>query len=148
MPLWDWVIGAIIAVKTVSWTSHIEVIVSPTTAVAARFSGVNEYPIRNDKYVNGVLEPKLPFDLAAAMEWFNREAKGDKYDIGGLFGFFVPQKNGGNNDSTKNYRAEFCSMLAHLLYEKGGFFPFSQSWPSQKTAPAQFRQSPLFNKIY
>jgi hypothetical protein len=138
-------IGVIISIKTWSWTSHIEVVVSPTTAVAARFDGVDEYPIRNDKYVCGVLEPTMPFDLATAMVWFNTQAKGDCYDLGGLFGFYLP-KDGGNGK--KNFKAEFCSMLADLFYIAGGFKPFAPAWPAKKVAPAQFWQSPLFKQIY
>ena len=144
-PPWDWVLGAIISLKTWSWTSHIEVIASATTSVAARAEGVNEYPIRNDAYVCGVLEPTQPFDLVKAMAWFNAEARGDSYDVKGLFGFYLPQ-----DDMTEHahYKSEFCSMLADLFYRAGGFSPFAPRWPSQKIAPAQFWQSPLFNQIY
>lgn len=138
-------IGVIIAVKTWSWTSHIEVYIGSGCSVAAREEGVNIYPLRNDKYVSGVLRPTLPVDMGAAMDWFNREAKGDKYSVSGLFGFFAPKETG---DDAMNYKAEFCSMFAHLFYEHGGFFPFAQKWPAIKTAPAQFWQSPLFNQIF
>lgn len=138
-------VGLIISLKTWSWTSHIEVVVSENTSVAARLSGVYEYPIRNDKYVCGVLEPTQPFDLKAAMVWFNQQAKGDKYFITGLFGFYLP-KEGMKQQS--DYKAEFCSMLADLFYRAGGFSPFAAKWPAQKVAPAQFWQSPLFKQIY
>jgi len=138
-------IGVIISIKTWSWTSHIEVVVSRTTSVAARMEGVNEYPIRNDKYVCGVLEPTMPFDLTSAMEWFDAQAKGDKYDLGGLFDFYLPKDQGNN---TTNYKSEFCSMLADLFYNAGNFYPFAAAWPAKKVAPAQFWQSPLFKQIY
>lgn len=101
-------IGVIIAVKTWSWTSHIEVYVGDNRSIGAREEGVDVWPLRNDKYVKTVLRPVLPFDYLNALVWFNEEAKGDKYDIEGLFGFFIPDKNP-KDDTTVNYKKEFCS---------------------------------------
>lgn len=139
-------VGVIIAVKTWSWTSHIEGYVGNGRAIGARIEGVDEYPVRNDKYASRILRPVAPFDLAAAMEWFNSEAKGDKYSVTGLFSFFAP-KFGSAGDHF-NYRAEFCSQLVDMWYIHGGFHPFSESWPAKKTAPAQFLQTPLMRTVW
>ena len=141
------VVGVIIALKTWSWTSHIEGYVGNGMSIGAREEGVDMYPLRNDKYVNGVLRPRAPFDLAEAMKWFHAEAKGDKYNVGGLFGFFDADKPGTPNQDG-NYKSEFCSQLVDLWYMHGGFYPFSKNWPAVKVAPAQFWQSPLFDQVF
>lgn len=140
-------IGVIIAIKTFSWTSHIEGYVGGGMAVGARQGGVELWPLRNDKYVCGVLRPNVPFDLAAAMDWFNREAKGDKYWVSGLFGFYAP-KDVKDQDETMNYKAEFCSMLVDLWYQHGGAMMFAPGWPSTKIAPTQFWQTPHMEWVW
>jgi hypothetical protein len=147
--------GLIIAVKTWSWVSHIEVVVSvnPYTSIAARSpwdGNVNQFALRNDKYVAYVLRPEPDagqrLDINKGMEWFNREAKGDKYDLGGLFGFYIPGTTKPRKD--QNYHSEFCSMLAVLFDQACGFLPFNPNYPAKKVSPAQFLQSPEFTQAY
>lgn len=137
-------IGVIIAIKTWGWISHIEGYTGNGQSVGARASGVNLWPLRNDKYVRYVLRPKVPFDLAKAMDWFNREAKGDKYSVGGLFGFYDPDLRPG----PRNPKAEFCSQLVDMWYDAGGFLPFNPRYPANKISPVQFLQSPVFTQVF
>jgi len=143
----NWV-GYIIALKTWTWkgAAHIEVYIGNNQSVGARLEGVKVWPLRNDKYAAYILRPKCALDMDKAMAWFMKEANGDHYSIDGLFKFFLPNET--PIDSTKNYKSEFCSMLADMFDQKGGFYPLSPQWPATKTAPAQFRQSPAFDIIW
>lgn len=141
------VVGLIIAIKTWSWTAHIEGYIGNNQSIAARDTGVNTYPLRNDKYAKCILRPKISFDFNAAMDWYDKCAKGDKYDFEGLFGFFIPDKFD-KDDSTVNYKKFFCSMLVDMWYVHGNFRPFAVNAPANKISPAQFLESPLFNVVW
>lgn len=141
-------VGVIIAIKTWSWTSHIEVYVGDNRSIGAREEGVDVWPVRNDKYAKTILRPKSEIlNIAAGMEWFNEEAKGDKYDVEGLFGFFIPDKRP-KDDSTVNYKKEFCSQLATMFYKRCGFNPFAPTYPARLISPAQYYQSPLMDVVW
>ena len=136
------IIGWIIAIKTWSFVSHVECYIGNNKSIGARPEGVNIYPLRNDKYVSYILRPTEPFDIVKAMEWFNKEAKGDKYDIGGLFGFFL------THNTKLHFDKEFCSMLAAMWYDAGDCFLFNSTYPENKIAPAQFLQTPHLSIIW
>lgn len=141
--------GVAIAIKTFSWTSHIEGYIGNGRSIGARDTGVKVYLLRNDKYAKVILRPKAvcKFDFQAAMDWYYKEADGDSYDFTGLFAFFIPDKYP-KDDSTENYKKEFCSMLIDMWYVKGGFRPFQANVPSTEVSPAQFLQTPLFDIIW
>lgn len=139
--------GLFIAIKTWSWTSHIEVYVGNSQSIGAREDGVAIWPLRNDKYAKTILRPKENFIIHDAMKWFYDQANGDVYDVQGLFGFFIPDKTP-KDDTTVNYKKEFCSQLATMFYRHGGFNPFAPSYPARLISPAQFYQSPLFDAVW
>lgn len=140
-------IGLWIAVKTWSWTSHVETYIGGDESIGARSDGVKVWPLRNDKYARTILRPKVEFDIIPALEWFENFADGDVYDWQGLFGFYIPKKKD-IEDSTVNYKKEFCSELCTMFYRKGGFNPFAPTYPSKLISPAQFLQSPLFDIVW
>ena len=126
-------IGVLIAIKTWCWVSHVETYIGNGQSIGARIQGVNVYPLRNDKYAKYILRPNRTFDLGKALTWFDKNAKGDGYDVLGLFGFY------GLKVPTRHH--EFCSMIATMLYSAGDFYPFNRNWPASKIAPAQFLQT-------
>jgi hypothetical protein len=135
-------IGWFIAIKTWSMVSHIECYIGNGQCISARPESVNIYPLRNDKYATYILRPTEPFNFDKAMEWFNEEAKGDSYDIGGLFGFFVA------HNTKAHFDKEFCSMLANLWYNAGDCYLFNKVYPTNKIAPAQFLQTPHMESVW
>jgi uncharacterized protein YycO len=135
-------VGYIIALKTWTWASHIEIYIGDLQSIAARPSGVNIYPIRYDKYTTHVLRPKKKLNVKKAMDWFHTEAMNDKYDYIGLFDFFSYK------DGKLSPKAEVCSVLASLWYNQAGFYPFSKDYPINKISPAQFLQSNAFHIIW
>lgn len=133
-------IGLWIAIKTWSWVSHVETYIGHNQCIAARFQGVNYWPLRNDKYVSYVLRPNKPFNVDKAKEWFNKNAKGDGYDLLGLFGFY--------GIKVPHWKHEFCSMISTMLYASGDFYPFNKNWPASKIAPAQFLQTNDLDEVW
>jgi uncharacterized protein YycO len=140
-------IGVIIALKTWSWTSHVETYIGNDQSIGARSDGVKVWPLRNDKYVKAILRPRGNFDIVAALEWFLNYADGDKYDWQGLFSFYIPKQKD-VDDPTANYRKEFCSQLCTMFYRKGKFNPFAEKYPDKLISPAQFFQTPMFDIIW
>lgn len=126
--------GWLIAVKTWNRISHVEVAVSAHEAVASRDGlGVGRYPLRTAQLAH-VLRPVPPFDLAAALRWFAREADGQPYgwwDLAQFMGLNV------------NARGVICSTFATQFLRAGGLDPFN-GYDAQKVAPFFFLTSPVF----
>jgi hypothetical protein len=106
-------IGRLIARKTWLPYSHVEVFISKDEAIAARQEGVNSYKPRIDEYLAVVMRPYAPtFNLADGMKWFTLHAKGQKYDVWGLFRFYLLGKPSADK--------MFCSEMATGFYRNAG----------------------------
>lgn len=133
-------IGLIIRVKTWHKITHVETYIGDGKTIAARIrGGVDIYPLDLEGVV-GVYRPIPPFDLRAAMDWFNAKAKGQSYDWLGIFGFVF--QNAGA--LTK----QFCSELCTRFSRAGGVEPFQPKEDADKVAPFQFSTTPVFREIY
>lgn len=108
-------LGRLIAIKTWSPWSHVEVTVSPGKVIAARPEGVGYYETRWDR-LGMVVRPPDGLDMAKARWWFDHYANGQRYDVLGLLRFFTLGKQ-----STDKM---FCSELATRFYRAGGVEPF------------------------
>jgi hypothetical protein len=133
--------GLVIAIKTYNWISHVEVYAGDKTSVASRDGmGVNKYAYRSLQLAM-VLRPNGPFNFGKAMGWFNSIAKGQKYDWKGLLCFTLAVKQGSKDRM-------FCSEFATNFYRAGGFEPFQPDYLADLVAPAQFRETAAFIKIW
>jgi hypothetical protein len=108
-------LGWAIATKTWMRWSHVEIAVKPGMSIGARPEGVNYYTTRWSR-LGAVMRPTQPVDVAKAMAWFDAKAKGQHYDVLGLFRFFTWGKQ-----STDK---QFCSEMATRWYRAGGLEPF------------------------
>lgn len=104
-------LGWAISVKSWSKWSHVEMAVSPGKALGARMEGVNYYPTRWD-HLGMVVRPPEGFDLQKALWWFDNYARGQRYDVVGLFRFFTIGKQSKDK--------QFCSELLTRMYRQGG----------------------------
>ena len=136
------VVGYVIAIKTWSWVSHIEGYIGEGKSIGARPKGIDIYPLRNDKHSAYILRPNEPFDFGKAMGWFNKEAKGDKYDFKGLFDFYDV------HNCTLDPSKQVCSVLMALWYQAGDCNIFAPTYPPNKISPAQFLQTPHMDIIW
>lgn len=129
--------GKIITTKTWMNLSHVELYVGGGMSAAARWEGVNLYPVREDKYLCVLLEPNGPWDRDKAMLWFHSHAQGLKYDLWGMRIFYRLIKKANPNRM-------WCSELETELYRRGGFEPFNPHVASDRISPAQFLQTSAF----
>ncbi len=104
-------IGRLIALKTWSPWSHVELAIRQGKTIAAREEGVNYYDTRWD-HLGMVVRPPETFNLKAALDWFDAEACGQRYDLLGLFRFFTFGK--------QSLDKQFCSELLTRAYRAGG----------------------------
>jgi hypothetical protein len=126
--------GKVIASKTWMNISHVETYVGDGMSVAARWDGVNMYPVREDETLCVLLEPDAPFNLQKAMVWFYSHAQGMRYDLWGMRIFFrLLQKT--------NPHRMWCSEFCAEFYRAGGYDPFNPHVPSDRISPAQFLQT-------
>jgi hypothetical protein len=130
--------GWLISFKTWHSITHVEVYAGDELAIAARTAGVNVYKIETQNLV-GVYRPNQPFNFEAGMEWFNKEARYQKYDWKGILGFIRVVPGG---DRTK----QFCSELMTRFCRKEGLDPFPRE-DADKIAPFQITISPYFDKV-
>lgn len=130
--------GKIIVSKTWMNLSHVETYIGGGMSVAARWEGVNMYPVREDKYLCVVLEPTAPFDLDRAKQWFMTHACGLKYDLWGMRIFYRLIRRA-------NPDRMWCSELCTEFYRAGGFEPFQSLLAADRVSPAQFLQTGALN---
>ena len=123
------------AVKTWSWTVHVEIYHHEGFSVASRNGlGVNIYPTRLTGLC-AITRPKFePLDFVTADSWFENVAKGQGYDWLGLLCFTLAVRHG---SPTKM----FCSEFATRYYRKLGHHAVNPRWDADHTAPAQLLQS-------
>jgi hypothetical protein len=131
------VFGKIIALKTWSTVSHVEVYVGNGESVASRDGkGVGKYPFR-DTELAFALRPRAPFDLAKALAWF-QTVDGEGYDWVGLL-VFANIRQTGRRDKM------WCSNFAARFMRVG--LPddcplFGAELDADKVAPSTFLSSP------
>lgn len=129
--------GWLTKVKTGWDVGHIEVYAGQGNSVAARWSGVDIYPVREDDSLCVLLEPDSKIDIEAGMRWFYSHAQGKKYDLWGQMAFW--RIGGGSADRM------WCSEFAAEFLKACRFWAFNSLCPSEKIAPAQFLQTGKFN---
>lgn len=127
--------------KTWMNLSHVETYVGNGKSVAARFSGVDIYPLREDECLCVLLEPSGPFDLDKAMRWFYSHAQGMKYDLWGMRIFY-------RCISKTSPNRMWCSEFVTEFYHAGGFEPFNPLLAADRVAPAQFLQTNSFRLVW
>ena len=133
------IFGRIISIKT--WSNvaaHVEVAIKPGLAIAARGEGVNYYPTRWSK-LSRVLRPNRPMDLSMGLDWFDRKAKGQRYDWTGLLRFALIGKQ--SEDKM------FCSEMAVRFYRNCGFNVFPNE-DADLIAPRTFLLSECFDIVW
>ncbi len=127
------IFGWLIAVKTWNQISHVEVSIGGGESVASRDGqGVDRYPERTSELVH-VLRPTVPFDLAAALAWFEGQ-RGQPYgwlDLAAFMGW------------TGDAKGVVCSPFATMFLRAGGIDPF-RGYPHNKVPPFLFLTSPVF----
>ena len=132
--------GWLIAIKTWTRVSHVEVYAGGDTSVASRDGlGVNRYAVRMEN-LGCILRPHQPFSLLAGLAWFDG-VRGQKYDWLGLLCFTLAVNQGAKDRM-------FCSEFATRFYRKCGLTPFSLETDADTIAPAQFLQSPAFDMVW
>lgn len=112
-------------------------------ALASRDSiGVNRYQLRTDNLAF-VLRPTEPFNLDVAVEWFERVARGQRYDWTAIWRFLKP------GDETSDYdpNRQICSAFLTRLYRAGGLRVFSTFEDANRVHPFQFLTSPMLDHI-
>jgi len=133
--------GWLIAIKTWNLVSHVEIYIGNKKSVASRDGiGVSDYPLRTNKLAY-VLRPTHKWDINKSLEWFEEDAKGQKYDWKGILVFALAVKEG-------SWDKMFCSEFANRFYKNGGLYPFSATYNSDRVAPANFLCSPVFKQIW
>lgn len=130
-----------IAVKTGYWLSHIEIYDGEGMSVASRNGiGVNRYPLRLDGLVL-VRRPVGIIDRETAEKWFQREARGQKYDFKGLLCFWLAVRQG-------SHAKMFCSEFALRWYRKAQIQPLNPDVDADRTAPCEFYKTANFATIW
>jgi hypothetical protein len=139
--------STIIFLKTWHKISHCEMYVVQGTSVAARdFKTSDYFPLREEGLVK-VLRPKPQFEfkMSEALKWFDKNAKGTKYDIWGLLRF-ASWKNPFSFLGVKDKDKNFCSELLTRLYRAGGLPVFNRE-DADAIAPFQFQLSECFSEV-
>lgn len=128
--------AALIRWKTWAPVSHVEVYMGYGLAYAARDGvGVRSFPARhNDLFA--VVRPLQSFNAAAATEWFNANAVGQKYDWFGLLRFYTWGK--------QSLDKQFCSEVATRLWRAGNVRPFADGYDADLVSPGMVLSSPAF----
>ncbi len=141
------VVGWLIAMKTWHRIAHVEVfegvIDGVPMSVASRDGiGCNRYVLRTSELVR-VLRPNQPVDLAAATAWFERVARGQRYDFRAILRFLWPSDS---PDADPN--RQICSAFSTRWYRAGGLRVFSAGEDADRIAPFQFDTSPALDEVW
>lgn len=135
----DW-IGWLIAIKTWTKVSHVEIYSGNKMSIASRDGlGVNRYSFR-EKKLAAVLRPNQPFSFEKMNDYFE-SVRGQKYDWRALLDFLMLSRNG---DPGK----QICSEFASNATCAGGLKTIATHWPADRTAPANFLAMPCFDLIW
>jgi hypothetical protein len=121
----DW----IIALKTWSKIAHVEIYVGQGMSVASRNGiGVNRYALRTDGLIC-VRRSRVTLDMNKADEWFQKTARGQKYDFLGLLCFMLAVKRGSLNRM-------YCSEFWTRWMRRAGSDPFNPDWDADRVPPS------------
>ncbi len=116
---------------------HVEVCIGDGHSIASRDGqGVGIYPVRTSELVY-VLRPNVPFDVAGAMAWFDKNGKGQPYgwlDLLQFFGYEV------------NAKGMVCSPCATYVMRAAGV-PVFGSVKAEKIAPKDFLLTNLLRDV-
>jgi hypothetical protein len=126
-------VDRLIALKTWDYVVHTETYIGSDFSVASRnFIGINKYPVRwNNLY--RVYRPVVPFDLDKAMYRFEREWRGQKYDLLGVcLGFEFAEWQA-------NPFRQWCSEFTTNFAREGGCMIFQPETVADRVAPASLR---------
>lgn len=117
----------IIAEKTGMEVGHVEIYAGNNQSMASREGGVNLYPFRDD-HIICIRRPVQKLNWQSGMDWFNGIAKGQGYDVKGLFCFtsFVHEGEDGKM---------FCSEFALNFYRACLIEPCNPIQRSDHTSP-------------
>lgn len=132
-------LGKLIAIKTWSPYSHVEVITRPGESFGARTKGVSYNPIRFSGLRHVVRPNPEILRIEDGIKWFETFALGKEYDFLGLLRFFSLGKG-----SEKRY---FCSELATQFYRHAGFPFLFHTQPADQVPPGWFVTLPDDFKI-
>lgn len=123
-------LGRLIAIKSWMPYSHVEIYVGDGEAVGARPEGVAKYPLRLADLAVVMRPNPEKFRMAGGIYWFDHYAKGQRYDVWGLFRFFTLGKQ-----STDK---QFCSEMATRFYRNAGFPNLFHSIDADLVPPGYF----------
>lgn len=139
-------IGWLIAIKTWHRVSHVEIyegVNGTHKSVASRDGiGVNRYTLRTDGLVR-VLRPIDTPQVAIAAEWFERIARGQRYDFRALLRFLWPSEKPDYDPDR-----QICSAFAARWYRAAGVRAFADHEDADLIAPFQFGTSPAFTEVW
>jgi hypothetical protein len=137
-------VGWLIAIKTWHRIAHVEIYEGDGFSVASRDGlGVNRYRLRTSELIR-VLRPRVQPDVAAATVWFEKVARGQKYDFDALIKFLWPSEGKPDKDPDR----QICSALGVRWYEHAGVDAFSDREDADLIAPFQFDVSPAFTEVW
>jgi hypothetical protein len=133
--------GWVIAVKTWTKVSHVEIYVNEERVVASREKrGVDIYPMRTSGLC-AVMRPFMQPDISRAMEWFYSHAKGQGYDYLGLLCFTLAVSHG-------QKKKMFCSEFATRFYRKGKVDVAAPHFDADKIAPGFMLMTPALEVVW
>lgn len=129
------VVGLLIALKTWTWLSHVEVYIGQGKAISARPQGVNVFGERIDKHLVCVRRPLI-------MEPFNKENAwkavspmlGMSYEWTAFESFFNPW-------CKHRHASRICSSVVTVYLRGGGCEPFNPDMSADDVSPAQLWQT-------
>lgn len=140
-----WFFGRLIAVKTWTNISHVEVYVGNDFSLASRDGkGVARYSLRLTEigYVLRPIKPLTQQELSDGLAWFYSKADGQGYDWLGIMVFSHAVKAG-------NPYKMFCSEFACRLFRDGFKRPlFSAEWNPDRTPPAMLLATPSLEVVW
>lgn len=134
------ILGWIVALKTWSRFSHIEIYDGDGRSLASRDGkGVGRYPLRLDELAEVRRPTAMNFSHEIGSRWFNL-VEGQKYDWIGLLCFTLAVKQGAQDRM-------FCSEFATRFYRASGLELFNSDVDADKISPAQLHQTPCLTTV-
>lgn len=133
------IFGWVIAVKTGSKRSHMEIYAGNGMSVASRDGiGVGKFPLRTANLA-AIFRPPAQYNHRESMTWFET-VNGQKYDWKGLL-VTTLAVNQGSLDRM------FCSEYATRHYRRGNVEPFQKEFDADRVVPMFYELSSQFTPI-
>lgn len=123
-------IGRLIQFRTWSDVAHVEIYEGNGKVLASRADGPRRYLLRAEG-LRRVIRPTVPFDLGAAVKWFEETASKRPYGYLDLLRFYLI------NLPTKGL---ICSEFADLFFRQGGLPLFNTNYPEGAICPGDFEK--------